>query len=68
MTRPLKRRLAWWLRNLGDRIDPTSGPRAIGRSFTIESGRGFMLHHDGRIGCQLWYMAEDYDQAFGVIR
>lgn len=59
----LRRRLGWWLRMLGDRISPDTGPRWTGTlSFTIEEGRGLVVRKDGR-GCPLWYMAEDYDRA-----
>jgi Holliday junction resolvasome RuvABC endonuclease subunit len=55
-------RFAWWLRMLGDRIDPSTGPRGIGWSFTHEPGRGIVFR-EGNQGCPLWAMKEDYDRA-----
>jgi hypothetical protein len=59
----LRRRLGWWLRMLGDRVSPDTGPRWMSPySFTIEPHRGIVLRQDGR-GCPLWYMTEDHDRA-----
>jgi len=33
-------------------------------SFTFESGRGIVVHSDGKRGCPLWYLGEaDYERA-----
>lgn len=63
----VRHRLARQMRFLADRIDPTRGPRGLGWSFTIEPGRGMVFHRNDRVGCRLWYMAEDYDRAFGDV-
>lgn len=59
----LRRRFGWWLRMLGDRVSPDTGPRAADWSFTIEPGSGFMIREGDRQGCPLWFNAEDYHRA-----
>jgi hypothetical protein len=57
------KRLARWLRDLGDRIDPAGAPKGTGYSFTVEPGRGIRFRLDGR-GCPLWYLGDaDYGRA-----
>lgn len=58
-----RQRFAWWLRMLGDRISPDTGPRgASPYRFTFEEGEGIRFREDGR-GCPIWYMAEDWHLA-----
>lgn len=71
MKTTVRRRIAEWMRNNADRVDPTSGPRAIGAHFNFVEGKGLVLTktdgipiHPPAPGCPLWYMAEDYDRAF----
>lgn len=58
------KRLARWLRNFADRIDPGGAPRALtSSSFTFEHQRGIVFRDDGR-GCPLGYLGEDsYERA-----
>lgn len=56
-----RRRLAWRLRMVADRISPDTGPRHIGWSYTHERGEVW-FNQKGR-GTPLWAMAEDYDRA-----
>lgn len=58
-----RQRFGWWLRMLGDRVSPDTGPRGMSYSFTFETGKGVVLHEGERQGCPLWYMQEDYDRA-----
>lgn len=68
----MRRKLAWKLRNLADRIDPTSGPRAFSGYWNFGApGEGLVVTVTDGIqirpkvpGCPLWYMAEDYDRAW----
>ncbi|MGQ5692121.1 hypothetical protein ACUNCS_08060 [Rhodococcus erythropolis] len=71
MKTTVRRRIADWMRNKAGRVDPTSGPRAIGAHFNFVPGQGLVLTktdgipiHPPAPGCPLWYMAEDYDRAF----
>ena len=60
----LRERAAWWLRRLGDRLDPANAPRYTGYSFTIEPGHGLRLWEDER-GCPIAYLGDaDYRRAF----
>lgn len=68
----VRRKIARWMRNKADRIDPTSGPRAFTGYFTFVKGQGMVVTKTDGIminpkepGCPLWYMAEDYDRAWG---
>jgi hypothetical protein len=59
----MRQRFGWWLRMMGDRVSPDTGPRHMSsHTFTIEDGRGIVFRTDGR-GCPLWHNAEDYDRA-----
>jgi hypothetical protein len=40
----VKRLLARWLRRYADRIDYEGAPHAAGFSFTVEPGRGIVVH------------------------
>lgn len=52
------------LRRWADRIDHHGAPRALGRSFTFEPGRGIVFHEDSKTGCPLYYLGmDDYDRA-----
>ena len=59
------------LRYVADRIDPSTGPRAIGAHFNIVEGVGLVITqtfgipvNPRALGCPLWFMQEDYDRAF----
>ena len=71
----LRRRFGWWLRMLGDRVSPDTGPRLMTEwTFTfdpiprrpagppIQIEWGMRFRQDGR-GCPVWYMEEDYQRA-----
>ena len=64
-------RIARRLRYAADRIDHSTGPRAIGAHFNIVEGVGLVITQTFGIpvnprapGCPLWFMQEDYDRAF----
>ncbi|MFD4439012.1 hypothetical protein ACFWPK_04445 [Nocardia sp. NPDC058519] len=66
----MKSKIARKLRDLADRIDPSTGPRALG-AYWNHSRNGFVFTmtdgirvHPPVPGCPLWYMAEDYDRSF----
>lgn len=51
------------MRLLADRLDSHNAPRAVGYSFTFESGKGLVFNDQGR-GCPLWYLGhDDYERA-----
>jgi hypothetical protein len=59
------------LRRLADRISHDTGPRRLAAYFTIEPGRGSVIHETEYIqirppapGCPLYFMEEDYHRAF----
>lgn len=63
-----KSRIAWHLRCLADRIDPSTGPRAFG-GYWNHTPHGLVVTLTDGIqtkvpGCRLWYMAEDYRHAW----
>lgn len=66
----MKRWAATYLRDLADRIDSSSGPRAFGGYWNFTRNGIVMTRTDGIViqppepGCPLWYMAEDYDRAW----
>lgn len=66
----MRTKIAKRLRNLADRIDPTTGPRAFsgywnhtrdGIKATVTEG---IMIRPKAPGCPLWYMAEDYDRSW----
>lgn len=66
----MKSWIAWRLRYLADRIDPSTGPRAFsgywnhtpdGIQVTVTDG---IQVHPKVPGCPLWYMAEDHDRSW----
>lgn len=72
--RTVRARLAWKLRCLADRVDPHSGPRALG-AYWNHSRAGMVFTKTDGIqvyppvpGCPLWYMAEDYERAWEGVR
>ena len=52
------------LRRWADRIDHHGAPRAMGRSFTFEPGRGIVFHEGSKTGCPIYYLGmDDYEKA-----
>ncbi len=66
----MRSRIARKLRDLADRVDPSTGPRAFGGYWNhTRTGTVVTLTDGIQIlpkvpGCPLWYMAEDYDRSW----
>lgn len=66
----MKTTIARKLRDFADRLDPSTGPRAFpGHWNHTKDGIKVTVTDGIRIrpqpaGCQLWYMAEDYDRSW----
>lgn len=59
----MKRQIARWMRRTADRIDHEGAPKAMPLSFTIEPGRGIVVHRSHGVpagpGCPLWALNDD---------
>ena len=60
--RPIRRRLAAWLRKWADRIDDERAIKRAGVSFTFERGKGKAVRDDGK-GCPLYFIQSEYERA-----